>query len=417
MSPYNDPTYLYRDVYEQYVEVASHLWLLRDLAVNRPDYTLQNLETLERRLESQLDGLMTSIDEGWAACESALETGEPGEIFTAAVVAVRSRDMNRFRLVVEMALANEMATRGLISALGWLPSHLANPWVEKFLNGKDLNHKFLGVAACSVRRIDPGPLLGALLERSDCLQHDKLHARALRLVGELRRQDLMPAVMRAAGTESDAVRFWSAWAAVVLGHTPAVQALKPYVLQNGPWHARAVQLAFRILPPDRARQWVSEMAKDKRLERSVVVATGVLGDPHAVNWLIAKMQDANLARLAGEAFSLITGADLQRLQVTGPPLKNATPAAESDDRDEHSPLDEDEHLPWPDMHKVAALWQRNGQNFIVGQRYFVGRPLAVDALKDRLANGFQRQRHAAVLHLALIDASNRLLNTRARVIP
>ena len=416
MSLYSDSTSVYRDVYEQYVEVASHLWLLRDLAVNRPDYTIREIEALEKRLDLQLDGILTSIDDGWTACEAALDGGEAGEIFTAAVIGMRSHDLDHIRVAVERGLADEKATKGLISAMGWLPAQLAGPWIEKFLKGKDLNHKFLGVAACSVRRLDPGEMLVTILDRNDCLQHEKLHARALRLVGELRRQDLMPAVMKAMATKSDTIRFWSTWAAIVLGNKQAVQGLKPYVLQVGPWHSRAVQLAFRVLPLDQARQWISEMAKDKTLGRSMVSATGVLGDPQAVNWLISKMQDPDLARLAGEAFSMITGADLERLQATRQPLVGKGGPGANPEDEEDVVLDEDEQLSWPDMRKVAELWQRNGRNFIVGQRYFMGRPLTLNALKEISMNGYQRQRHSAVLELALVDPLSRLVNTRARVV-
>ena len=167
MAQSSDTQNAYSDVYEQYVDVASFLWVLRSIAVRRPHYTIQDIQGLERRLESQLDGIMTSIDQGWAACEQAMETGEPGEVFTAAVIALRSHDTNRIRLAVEKGLADENTTNGLISAMGWLPDYLANPWIEKFLNGKDLGHKFLGIAACSVRRQDPGDLLTTLLKRSD----------------------------------------------------------------------------------------------------------------------------------------------------------------------------------------------------------------------------------------------------------
>lgn len=407
----------YGDVYAQYVEVAAHLWLRREIAVNRPDFTARNIEALDRRVEAQLDGLMTSVDEGWSACEAALALAEPGEVFTAAVVAIRSHDVSRIRMAVEHGLANPITVRGLISALGWLPTHLANPWIEKLLNGKDLNHKFLGVAACSLRRQDPGAVLADILTRPDCLQHENLHARALRLVGELRRQDLMPAVMRGASAGSDAVRFWSTWAAVMLGHRAAAEQLRPYVVQLGPWQPRAIQLAFRVLPILQARQWISEMAKDGALERQVVAATGVLGDPHAVNWLIDKMRNPKLARVAVEAFCTITGADAGSLTSADKPHPGWTVGPNEDPADPNIALDDDEHLAWPDPQKASALWQRIGSNFIVGQRYFLGRPLTIGDLKDTVVNGYQRHRHAAAMELALSDWQTRLINTKARTLP
>lgn len=417
MPQYNDSANAYRDIYSQYVEVSSFLWLLRSIAVNRPQYTSADIQNVEQRIEYQLDGIMSSIEMGWSACEEGLAIGEPGEIFTASVIAIRSHDTGNIRDAVEKGLETPEATQGLISALGWLPSHLVNPWIGKFLNGKDLRHKYLGVAACSVRRMDPGEILASILKREDCRQHEMLFSRALRLIGELRRQDLMPVVAAAAKADSDVVKFWAAWAAIMLGNKNAVEAIKPVVFAPGPCHALAIQLVFRVLPVVLARSWISEMAKIKDLERSVIIATGVLGDPHAVNWLIAKMGDPKLACVAGESFSLITGADLEQLQmtVTSPVGAPRDLTEETDDADVS--LDPDEDLPMPDQQKMTLLWQRHGQNFIVGQRYFLGRPITVELLKDHVANGFQRQRHAAALELALIDSESRLVNTRARTIP
>jgi uncharacterized protein (TIGR02270 family) len=417
MSSYGHHQGAYRDVYEQYVDVASFLWVLRAIAVHHPHYAVQDIQALEHRLEAQLDGAMTSLEDAWRACEAALAIGEPGEVFTATVIAMRSHDVNRIRLAVEHGLAKGPATAGLISALGWLPDPLVQPWIEKLLHGKDLNHKYLGLAACSVRRHNPGEVLASLLQRDDCRHHEKLYARAMRLIGELRRQDVMPAVTAGRRSDNATVRFWSVWSAILLGDRSAVDQLKPYVMVAGPWHDRALQLAFRVLPIESARRWISDMVKNPALGRSVVQATGVLGDPHAVHWLIARMADTRYARVAGEAFTQMTSADLEALEATVPPPKEPVAGPTDAANDEDVALDPDEYLPWPDPAKVAALWQRAGQHFIVGQRYFHGRPLAPEILKDQLIHGYQRQRHAAALELALVDAGHPLINTTARAVP
>jgi len=415
MSQYDPMNAAYGEVFAQYAELAAFLWEQRRIAVKRPDYVREDIANLESRLALQLDGLMTSIDAGWSACEAGLDIGEAGEVFTAACAALRSRAVSRIQRAVEAGLVNPLATPGLVSALGWLPSEVVDPWIERFLAGKDMRHKYLGVAACSVRRRDPGDMLTAVLQRPDCLQHEELHARALRLIGELRRQDLMAAVVASENAQSECVKFWGLWAAIMLGNKRAVEKMKAFVFKPGPYQVRAIELAFRVLPVEYARGWISEMASDKALARSVVVATGVLGDPHAVNWLIAKMAEPDLARVAGEAFSLITGADLKRLQATQPTPEGWQDGPNDDPADDVVALDEDEYLPWPDKLKVAALWQRHGHNFMVGQRYFMGRPVSADNLKDGLMNGHQHQRHAAALELALLGEQSRFANTRARV--
>lgn len=407
----------YRGLYEQYVTDASFLWLLRSISLDQPHYTPRDLATLEGRIDAQLNGVMTSVDLGWECAEAALALGEPGEQFTATVTALRSHEMRRIQTAVEAGLAHPRATPGLISALGWMDSDIAQPWISRFLSGKDLNHKYLGVAACSVRREDPGEMLTQILKREDCLAHVKLHACALRLIGELRRLDLMSALQNAAGSQEPSVAFWAHWSMILLGHHAVVKHLQPLVLKPGPFQDRAIQIAFRVLPVEQARDWISLMSKDPSNLRAVIQATGVLGDPHAVNWLIGKMAEPPLARLAGEAFTSITGVDLEKHHLSQDARRQEMLIPNDDPNDAHVGLDEDENLPWPDVEKVTALWRNHGTNFLVGRRYFLGKPITPELLKRIVGEGTLRHRHAAALELALIDPHARLINTYAKIAP
>ena len=195
----------YKDIYEQYVDEASFLWILRSIAVEQPHYNINRLHELEQRIEAQLDGLMTSVEEAWELCLDALDVGEPGEVFTASVVAFRSHDVKKIQIAIEAGLSSDEASEGLVSALGWLPTKLVSSWIEKFFTSKDLAHKYLAVAACSVRRENPGEALTRILSRDDCKQFDKLYSRSLRLIGETRRQDLMPVLEQAMQTNQRAL--------------------------------------------------------------------------------------------------------------------------------------------------------------------------------------------------------------------
>ena len=267
-----------------------------------------------------------------------------------------------------------------------------------------------------MRRQDPGELLTTILKREDCLSHAKLHARALRLIGELRRLDLMSALQNAAGSKEPSIAFWANWSTILLGQHAVVKNLQPLVFNRGPYQARAIQIAFRVLPIEQAREWISTMSKDPAGVRAVITATGVLGDPHAVNWLIGKMADPLLARLAAESFTNITGVDLEKHQLHESPHYGQDPIPNDETDDAHVGMDEDENLPWPDVEKVAALWRNHGANFMVGRRYFLGKPITPEWLKRAISEGNMRQRHAAALELALIDPQSRLINTHARVI-
>lgn len=405
----------YKDIYEQYVDEASFLWMLRCVVVDQPHYNITSIHELEQRIDAQLDGLMTSVEEAWDVCLQALELEEAGEVFTATVIAFRSHDMTKIQKAIEVGLSSDEMAKGLISAMGWLPGKLVHSWIDKFFTSKDLNHKYLALAACSVRRENPGEYLNRVLARDDCKQHEKLYARALRLIGELRRQDLMQYLNEAINSEQEEFRFWATWSTILLGNHAAVTNLEPYVFQAGPHQIPAITIVFRVLPVEQARKWVSRLASDKEQRRAVIKATGVLGDPHAVNWLITNMREPAYARLAAEAFTMITGINIEQHQLT---LEVPTVIAlhpNNDTSDDDVSLDEDENLPWPDVAKVSSFWMNHGKNFIAGQRYFMGQKISPQLLSNAVVNAGQRQRHMAALELALTDTSMPLQNTRAKV--
>jgi uncharacterized protein (TIGR02270 family) len=405
----------FKAIFEQYVDNASFLWVLRSIAVNQPHYYPADIQELEQRIEAQLDGLMTSIDAAWPLCSEALELAEPGEVFTAAVVAFRSHDMNKIQQVVEVGLSSENSVKGLISALGWLPGTLVHSWIKKFFTSKDLNHKYLAIAACSVRRENPEEYLNRILERDDCKENISLYSRSLRLIGELRRLDLMPFLEEALHSEDDNIRFWAIWSSILLGKHNIANNLESYVLKSGPYQDLAINISFRVLPIEQSRGWISTLSKTEGQGRSVIKATGVLGDPQAVNWLISKMQDESVAKLAGEAFCLITGIDIEQHQLIDESKNEQENQDDTDMEDESVELNEDENLPWPDYKKIKKLWMNHGKHFIAGQRYVYGKPLSAEYMKSRLSTAYQRQRQAFGLELSLIDSNMPMLNYKARI--
>ena len=208
---------VYKDIFEQFVIDASFLWLLRSLAIEKPNYNKSDIISLERRIDAQLDGLMTSVEVSWVLCDEALSLQEPGEVFTAMILAMRSREPSRIKRVVEVGLSEPSCFKAMVSAMGWLPNTLVMPWITRFINGKEMAHKHFGLAISSIKRYDPAEALTNILNREECSVDEMLYARALRLVGELRRQDCMPALIKATEDSRDSIRFWSLWSAILLG--------------------------------------------------------------------------------------------------------------------------------------------------------------------------------------------------------
>lgn len=391
-------------IVRQHAEEASFLWLLRDAAVDAPHYRPRDLARLEERIEAHIDGLRVAGPDGVAAVLGPLgEFPEPGEVFAAAALLLGDHDPSRLDSVLDLVRTAPDGERGLFGALGWTRPALLRAHVQHWLASSDGFERRLAVVACSVHRGDPNRHLARLIEDPD----RSVRARALRLAGELGRTDLTPAIAESIGDASDPdAAFWAAWSAGLLGwRDAALPTLMATAQGDGPHTARALDLAIRLLDPQRAATWVRALNGAPALAVRVVQALGRLGEPAAVPWLIARMAEPVLARAAGESFALITGADLTAEDLDAPRPDGA-------DAEDPGP---DTELPWPSPERVDAWWARNAHRFAPGARHLLGRPIAPDTAADAFTRGYQRQRRAAAFELAVLRPGAGLPNWRARV--
>src|SRR5262249_46995307 len=139
-----------------------------------------------------------------------------------------------------------------------------------------------------------------------------------------------------------------------------------------------------------------------------------IGDPIYIPWLIERMGEPATTRLAGEAFSMITGVDLPYRDLDVPPPADFQSGPNDDPKDENVALDEDDRLPWPDPAKVGEWWMKNKARFSVGTAYFLGQPKASADWLGALSDAFQRQRRAAALELAIRQPDKAMFEVRAR---
>lgn len=82
-------------------------------------------------------------------------------------------------------------------------------------------------------------------------------------------------------------------------------------------------------------------------------------------------------------------------------------------RDEDVEMDPDEDLPWPEPELIAEWWNKNKGSFQSGTRYLLGQPISPEHLHHVLRHGFQRQRAAAALELAMMSTGQPLFEVRA----
>jgi uncharacterized protein (TIGR02270 family) len=324
------------------------------------------------------------------------------------VLAVESGDREYVNRVLETACSNPTLARGLVSAMGWLDDAMALRETRMLVSSQTPEVRRAGIAGMAIRRIDPGPALNQAIEDDN----PRLTARALRAAGELGRRDLLSQISHRLNDVDEECHFWAAWSAVRLGdrHSPAVEILRQFAEHAQPQAERAVNLAFRAIALADAHAWAMRLAEKPETARFGVIGAGVIGDPAVIPWLIAQMENPDLARVAGAAFSIITGADLayEDLDSDGPDMH----AEESED--DFFSSDPDSELKWPNPAAVTKWWVQRSANFVPGARYLLGRPMTDDVLHEALARGKQTQRIAAAMELAVRHPGDVLFETRAR---
>jgi len=397
------------NVLAEHADEASFLWLQRASAVHAPNYDRRQFADLDERLAAHVDGLRTAGDAGWEMAQAALDNEAPEDFFAAAVLAAEKADTSLDALI-DRGDATSDVVPGLISALGWVSPQFLGGRVKSLLqDGLPLRQK-LGVAACALHRRDPGEALGEVLDRGAV----SVRTRALRAAGELGRTDLIQPLREAMGESRPEPRFWGAWSAVLLGdRLQAIEALAAVASRPGPRQMGALQLALQAMEGAAGHALLTELSTLPGAQRLRIIGSGFVGDARYAPWLIDQMANPAVARIAAEAFVCITGADFDREQMEVPPPDGFEDGPTEDPDDENVEPPEDIALPWPDVKKIRSWWDRHGARFASGSRYFLGQPVTPDHCVKVLREGFQRQRVAAALHLALLRPGSVLFATSA----
>ena len=408
-------------VVQQHAEESAMLRHVRSVLVRAPHVGLLHLGRLDERIAAHLDGLAVAGEYGSKLCLAALERPGCGEVFALTVRALESRDEALIERVLALVPGLPDAARGVASALGWVSAADLQGVVRTLLGSAEPARRALGFAACRMHQVDPGRVLQDGLAAEQPL----VRAAALRAAGELGRVDLLAQARQAMDHEHPDVVFQAAVAACLLGDRQAsLGVLADAALQPTPQGDRALALVMTASPGDVASaiaRGFSKRAQDqpegKVRRRQLVRALGLLGDPRFVPWLIERMAVPEIARLSGEAFCWITGADLARMDLEtlqAPPL----PEHPSDDpNDDDVSLDEDDSLPWPDAAKVRAWWSRQTSMHAAaaaGQVLFEGETPSAGVAQRVLREGTQRRRARAALLACVLQPGLQLFQVAAR---
>jgi uncharacterized protein (TIGR02270 family) len=400
-------------IVEQHAEEAAFLWCQRDRATDAPHYARRHLARLDERVEAHVDGLRVAGERGWEIALAQLEQHrDAGEMFAVAALALGTGDAARIEAMVALAAQKPETLYGFFGAVGWSEPSAIAATVRRWRDSADPVERLLFLVACSLHRANPGPGFVSFLRDPD----ESVRARALRLAGEVGRADLVEEVAAAIDDTGSEPAFWAAWSALLLGERArSVPALEAVAEADHPRRWIALEVVSRGSPLEHSTQWVRRLSGDPMQRRLVTVAVGHIGDPAAVPWLIARMSDPKLARVAGESFSMITGVDLAYEGLDRKRPADVPEAPSDDPLDENVALDEDEGLAWPDPELLAESLRQRAGRFPGGIRHLLGRKIDIQGADGLWAVAFQRQRRAAAYELALTGPSCVLPNWRERI--
>jgi uncharacterized protein (TIGR02270 family) len=232
--------------------------------------------------------------------------------------------------------------------------------------------------------------------------------------GELGRLDLLPGMRGGLNDSDQNARFATAWSITLLSpNLDSLAVLRTVAESPGPFSSKALQTAIRRMDPAAAKAWQAWFSRRKGGLRMAIGAAGAIGDPEYVPWLIEQMKVPALTRIAGEAFTMITGIDLAYDDLEKKPPEDFQTGPTDNPEDEDVEMDPDEHLPWPDATLIQKWWNNNQSRFQKGTRYLLDQPMNIEWLQQVLRSGRQRQRAAAALELAIRQPGQPQFEVRA----
>lgn len=397
-------------IVSQHVAEAAFLRSIRSSLLTGARVKLRDVMQLDERIAAHLDGVTVAAEYGAQLVTEALSSPGIGEVFVAAIGVLDRREPLQIDKLCSLVEATPDAFCGLTSAFGWTEPGVLRGMVSNLLADPTPLRQRIAIAACALHRVDPGAALAAAMFCDD----GPLRARVLRCAGELGRRDLLQPCVEHLQDSDPACAFWAAWSAALLGNRgSALASLRALAVSPGEAQRRSLQLTCMVSSLADAHALLKDLVADAGNRRAVIHGIAAAGDPYFIPWLIAQMKNDETARLAGESFSMITGADLALLDLQRE-APQATVVIPNDDPDnEIVETDPDEALPWPDPERVQGWWSANVARFAAGTRFFVGELPSRAHCVDILKAGYQRQRAVAALHLCLVEPGTSLFNTSA----
>ena len=394
------------DVVEEHLDEAEFLFGQWSDGARSPRFSLADVrKTIEPRLAAHLDGLIVGEKAVadtllWPALGDDAES--PARVAAAALAllaepgaAVRDRLIETFRTTPAAPVREGLARAFKVSARDDLgePLRLAVYATEDAAAQAAL----LGVLAA--RRVDAGPILNALLQRTE----PDLLAAALACAAASDRARLrQPVEARLAHPEASV-------------RAAALRTAMIWNLQAG-WRACATEaragapqamVLLAMLGGPRDLPLLVDALRSTEHRKNALFALGCSGQVEAVDACLPFLADADAptAKLAFEAIAAITGVALFDEPFVAPapaepPADAPLPPLEEDLATDLTPAAHDE-LPLPNAAEVRKWWTSKRGSMAANQRYLRGMIVSAPSVQLALAEGPLRRTGPLALEIAI----------------
>ena len=401
------------DIIQVYTDEIAFLWLFRRNAHHAINYQLQDLTELEERLDAHFEGLILSDEAGWLRCKENLDFEEPGEIFASAIFAIESIDLEKLNLVFVVAAEYTELLDAIVDAFVWFPFEKGASVLASFLSHISFAHRYVGISAFAGHRQYTPELEHALIKSLES-EDVALTYKALLALGELGLSTHLTKIQQFLDHDDENIQFAASWSAARFGNLQGMENLKAFVA-HPLYHEKALQYVVMQKDIKNTVEIIKQLLSDESTARLALIGLGYLGNPKSIPQIIGLMKNPVLARIAGNAFSDITGIDLTEAKLDKDEPEGFEAGPSEDPEDEDVEMDPDEDLPWPDVERIVAWWANpeNQARLSQSDRYLLGKPMSKEQLQRVLRIGNQKQRAFAANCLGVYEKDLPIFNVFA----
>lgn len=393
------------DIYEEHLSEAAFLWSQWERALVAPDYTLSEVAGVEERLLAHLDGLVLGGAPVVAKLLQPALGSDEATLISAATWAMGAEcSAKEATELVEVLLSGTPEQQAAMArALELSASQTTEAALLPLLGAPDPAVRAIACDILAFRGALPSEALKPLLAHADA----NVRRAALRAARAF--PDIEPKLIGdALASPQTEIRNAALETGLIRGMREARDMCRKVVADRLP-EARQAMVLLALVGTDKEVQLLLDMLQAPELRQDALWALGFSGRVQDADACCELMNDEQVAALAGEAFSAITGLCIEKTYARE---RKEDAQAEEDLDADLTPKPEDS-LPLPNREAIAQWWQEARKNFDPGGRYILGKPFADSTLLEALQASSMRRRHTLALELAIRSRGSRHIPTRA----